>query len=64
MLCVCGAVLPNNIRMCPRCGKTINERDANIQRADRTRCPECGTGLIYQEGCHYCTACGWSACGG
>ena len=28
------------------------------------KCPECGAGLIMQEGCQKCSSfCGWSACG-
>lgn len=28
-----------------------------------TICPECGNHVKFQEGCHYCVYCGWSACG-
>ena len=26
-------------------------------------CPECGSTLVYQEGCHICTSCGYTMCG-
>jgi len=29
----------------------------------QSRCPECGSRLIYQEGCLLCTYCGWNKCG-
>jgi len=25
-------------------------------------CPQCQTQVVYQEGCHTCLECGWSAC--
>jgi ribonucleoside-diphosphate reductase alpha chain len=25
-------------------------------------CPQCQTQVVYQEGCHTCAECGWSAC--
>ena len=31
---------------------------------DLTKCPICGTPLIYNEGCLHCPNCGWSACSG
>ncbi|MFQ5924558.1 MAG: vitamin B12-dependent ribonucleotide reductase [Dehalococcoidia bacterium] len=27
------------------------------------QCPECGSMLVYQEGCHICLACGYTKCG-
>ncbi len=29
----------------------------------QNRCPECGSQLVYQEGCLLCTYCGWNKCG-
>ena len=29
----------------------------------RQLCPECGTALIFQEGCHICPNCAFSKCG-
>lgn len=29
----------------------------------QARCPECGSHLIYQEGCLLCSYCGWNKCG-
>jgi ribonucleoside-diphosphate reductase alpha chain len=29
----------------------------------KSRCPECGSHLVYQEGCLLCTYCGWNKCG-
>ncbi len=30
---------------------------------DSNRCPECGEGLVYQEGCHICPHCNYTKCG-
>lgn len=27
-------------------------------------CPDCGSILIYQEGCYHCPFCGYGRCGG
>jgi len=31
---------------------------------DKNLCPDCATELTFQEGCHSCTACGYTKCGG
>lgn len=30
---------------------------------EKAKCPECGDGLVYKEGCLSCVACGYSKCG-
>jgi ribonucleoside-diphosphate reductase alpha chain len=30
---------------------------------ERQRCPECGSELVFQEGCHICPACSFTKCG-
>jgi ribonucleoside-diphosphate reductase alpha chain len=31
-------------------------------RSDIGQCPECGSSLVYQEGCHFCPLCGYTRC--
>ena len=37
--------------------------DFGIMRSMAGLCPECGSTLVYQEGCHICPACGYTKCG-
>lgn len=30
--------------------------------AFKVKCPECGEGLVFSEGCNKCTSCGWAQC--
>ena len=39
------------------------ERIAADAKADgRKRCPTCGSGLVFSEGCSMCIDCGYSGC--
>jgi ribonucleoside-diphosphate reductase alpha chain len=38
-------------------------KDTGITKNWAGQCPECGNMLIYQEGCHICTSCGFTKCG-
>lgn len=39
------------------------EEDKNIEKNESMKCPECGMGMIIQEGCMTCKMCGYSKCG-
>jgi ribonucleoside-diphosphate reductase alpha chain len=49
--------------------KYINGQDENISqeigvvRNWTGQCPDCGSILVYQEGCHICPSCGYTKCG-
>ena len=40
-----------------------NPGDYGLARNVAGQCPECGSLLIYQEGCHICPFCGYTKCG-
>ncbi len=42
---------------------TGNPQDYGLARNVAGQCPDCGSLLIYQEGCHICPACGYTKCG-
>ena len=42
-------------------GKSISH---HVSLFDRQVCPECGTELIFQEGCHHCPNCAYTKCSG
>jgi ribonucleoside-diphosphate reductase alpha chain len=37
--------------------------DFGIMQHRAGQCPECGSTLVYQEGCHICPSCGYTKCG-
>jgi ribonucleoside-diphosphate reductase alpha chain len=39
-----------------------NPVDYGLARNVAGQCPECGSLLIYQEGCHLCPFCGYTKC--
>jgi ribonucleoside-diphosphate reductase alpha chain len=39
-----------------------NGNGANGSHGVGTRCPDCNTGLVFQEGCMACLSCGWNKC--
>ncbi len=49
--------------------KYIKDKDSNapkdlgVAKNWAGQCPECGSILIYQEGCHICPSCGYTKCG-
>jgi len=49
--------------------KYIKDKDSNVPKDLGVaknwagQCPECGSILIYQEGCHICPSCGYTKCG-
>ena len=38
-------------------------KDLGVAKNWAGQCPECGSILIYQEGCHICPSCGYTKCG-
>ncbi len=38
------------------------ESDVEVKTETRNMCPECGTELQYQNGCHSCSNCSWNRC--
>ncbi len=40
-----------------------NNKDIGITRNWTGQCPDCGSILVYQEGCHICPSCGYTKCG-
>jgi ribonucleoside-diphosphate reductase alpha chain len=36
---------------------------SGVQDLNNPSCPECGTEMLFQEGCHICPECGFSRCG-
>lgn len=41
----------------------IIDTPVNITRNWTGQCPECGSSLVFQEGCHICQNCGYTKCG-
>ncbi len=39
------------------------KKESSSQQMLLDKCPECGSILIYQEGCHICPSCGYTKCG-
>lgn len=40
-----------------------NEQPQQISPMSAKVCPDCGAALVLQEGCEYCSICGYSKCG-
>ncbi|HEX77883.1 MAG TPA: vitamin B12-dependent ribonucleotide reductase [Dehalococcoidia bacterium] len=55
-----GSVLEKHIK-----GGTAKEAriDYGLMGTNAGQCPDCGSMLVYQEGCHICPACGYTKCG-
>jgi len=44
-------------------GKAGRGTESLVAMGNLGQCPECGNGLVYQEGCHLCLSCGYTKCG-
>ena len=44
--------------------KCDNSHEKPMEKCDIPRCPECGTELVFRNGCNDCPSCGWSKCSG
>ncbi len=45
-----------------RKAEAFDEERNNHNVDDHNPCPECGSQLVYQEGCLNCPACGYTKC--
>lgn len=59
-----GSVLEKYVSNDPSDNVTkVIEMPVSVPKNWTGQCPECGSMLVYQEGCHICPSCGYTKCG-
>jgi ribonucleoside-diphosphate reductase alpha chain len=58
-----GSVLEKYVGSGEKNKDTANVSNVGMIRNQHGLCPDCGSNLVFQEGCHICPSCGYTKCG-